>query len=89
MVTRRLFHKVAAVFLKHLLLYVTPRVIGTAKNAPDSDRRDLVGCYGTTSSSKYLKSVHQNLVLRAVYNRKPMRGVQDWCYMFSFMSASD
>ena len=32
--------------------------------------------------------VHQNIVLRPVYNRKPMQGVQDWRYMFSFMSAS-
>jgi len=37
MVTGRLFHKVAAAFLKHLLLQVTPSVVGTAKNAPDSD----------------------------------------------------
>ena len=36
-------YKVAAAFLKHLLPYVTPRVVGTAKNAPDSDRRDFVG----------------------------------------------
>ena len=42
MVTERLFHKVAVVFLKHLLPYVTPRVVGTAKNGPDSDRRELV-----------------------------------------------
>ncbi|KAK2149537.1 hypothetical protein LSH36_447g01025 [Paralvinella palmiformis] len=52
-VTGRLFNKVAAAFLKHLLPYVTPRVVGMAKNAPDSDRRDLVGRYGMTSSSKY------------------------------------
>jgi len=43
MVTGRLFHKIAAAFLKHLLPFVTQPVIGTAKNAPDSDRRDLVG----------------------------------------------
>ena len=43
MVTGRLFHTVAAAFLKHLLPYVTPRVVGTVKNAPDSERRDLVG----------------------------------------------
>ena len=36
MVTGRLFHKVAAAFLKQLLPYVTPNVVGTAKNAPDS-----------------------------------------------------
>ena len=39
MVTGRLFHKVAAAFPKHLLPDVTPRVVGTAKNAPDPDRR--------------------------------------------------
>jgi len=33
-VTGRLFHKAVAAFLKHLLPYVTPRVIGMAKNAP-------------------------------------------------------
>ena len=43
MVTGRLFHKVAVAFLKHLLPYVTPRVVGMAKNAPDSDQRCLVG----------------------------------------------
>jgi len=42
MVTGRLFHKVAAAFLKHRLTYVTPRVVGMTKNAPDSDHRDLV-----------------------------------------------
>ena len=42
MVTGRLFRKVAAAFLKHLLPYITPRVVGTAKNAPDSDRRKIV-----------------------------------------------
>ena len=42
MVTGRLFHKVAAAFLKHLLPYVTPPVVSTAKNAPDSDHRDIV-----------------------------------------------
>ena len=52
MVTGRLFLKVVA-FLKHLLSYVTPRVVGMAKNASDSDRRDLVGWYVTTRSSKY------------------------------------
>jgi len=43
MVTGKLFHNVAATFLKHILPFVTPRVVGTAKNAPDSDPRDLVG----------------------------------------------
>jgi len=31
MVTGRLFHKVTAAFLKHLLPYVTPRVVGTLR----------------------------------------------------------
>ena len=38
--TRVVIHTVAAAFLKHLLPYVTPR--DTAKNAPDSDRGDIV-----------------------------------------------
>jgi len=38
-----LFHKVAAAFLKNILPYVTLRVVGKAKNAPDSDGTDLVG----------------------------------------------
>ena len=42
MITGRLFHKVAAAFLKHILPYVTLRVVGTAKNAADSDHRYLV-----------------------------------------------
>ena len=45
MVTGRLFHKVAAAVLKYLLPYATPRVVGTAKNVPDSGRRDFVGSY--------------------------------------------
>ena len=57
MITGRLFHKVAAAFLKHLLPYVTPRVVGTAKNAPGSDRNYLVGWYGMTSSIKYWGAV--------------------------------
>jgi len=96
MFTERLFHKVAAAFLKHLLPYVTPRVVVTAKNAPDSDCRDLstnTVCQVPLSTEggplKCLKSVHPNSVLRPIYNRKPMQGIQDWCYMFSFMSVSD
>ena len=38
-VSGTLFHNVPAAFLKHILPYVTPDVVGTAKNAPDSDRR--------------------------------------------------
>ena len=89
MVTGRLFHKVAAAFLKHLLAFATPRFLGTYKNAPDSLSADTERQVLRGSPLKCLKSVHQNLVLRPIYNRKPMQGVQDWCYMFSFMSASD
>ena len=42
-VNGRLFHRVAAAFLKHLLLYVTPCIFGTVISASDSDLRDLVG----------------------------------------------
>ena len=38
-----LFYRVAAAFLKHLLPYVTPRVLGTVSSVSDSDLRDLVG----------------------------------------------
>jgi len=42
MVTGRLFLKVAA-FLTHLLLYVTPPVVGKAQNTPDSDSWYIAG----------------------------------------------
>jgi len=81
MVTGRLFHKVAAAFLKHLLPYVTPRVVSTVKNASDSDCRDLVGWYGMTSSSKYwgavpwrVLKVYTKILYCNLYNRKPMQG---------------
>ena len=51
MVTGRLFHKVAAGLLKHLLPFFTPGVVGTAKSAPDSDGRDLVVPLSTEGQS--------------------------------------
>ena len=42
MVTGILFLKVVA-FLKHLLSYVTPPVVGMAQNTPDSDSWDIAG----------------------------------------------
>ena len=42
MLTERLFHRVAAVFPKHLLPYVKPPVCDIVSSAPDSDVRDLV-----------------------------------------------
>jgi len=89
MATGRLFHKVAAAFLKHLLPYVTPRVVGTAKNAPDSDCRDIVADTVRQvlrgSPLKCLKSVHQNLVLRPEANTGSSRLHGVIC----FKSASD
>ena len=38
-----LFHRVAAAFLKHMLPYVIPRVLGIVSSVLDSDLRDLVG----------------------------------------------
>jgi len=37
-----------------------------------------------TLSADRERQVPLSTVLRPVYNRKPMQGVQDWCYMFSF-----
>ena len=43
MVNVRLFHRVAAAFPKHLLLYVMPCIFGTVISYSDSDLRDVVG----------------------------------------------
>jgi len=52
-----------------------------------TDRQVLLSTEG--QSIEVPESVHENIVLQSIYNRKPVQGVQDWCYMFSFMSASD
>jgi len=89
-VTGRLFHKVAAAVLKHILPNVTPCVVGTVNNVQTVETLSAhTERQVPLSLLKCLKSVHQNHLLRPVYKRKPMQGVQDWCYMFSFMSASD
>ena len=96
MVTGRLFHNVAAAFLKHILPYVTPRVVGTRLRILQTQTVEALSAdterqvpLSRGSPLKCLKSVHQNLVLRPIYNRKSMQRVQDWCYMFSFMSTSN
>ena len=63
--TGRLFHRVAAGFPKHLLIYVTPRFCDAISSILESELRDLIVIGG--SSMQDFINTNQNLVLPFVY----------------------